>query len=290
MTEIRVEAIHIHPVKSCRRIEVTEAEVVATGLAHDREWQIVDGDGSCMTQRNHADLATIETALEGDDVILSSAGHGSIRLSVADSSPVTIAPLVGRPIEGVDAGDEAAQWLSDLLGVPLRFAAVTAASDRRAPRSLDVFEQPLTFVDLAPVLLANMASLRWLNERAQEPFGIDRFRANVIVDGAEPWVEDTWRDLTLGNVELTAELPWPRCAVPQVDQDSGERRREPALALRAHRWCSEAPSLEGNQRAMMEGNGLFGMACRIGPVGSTVRVGDTLTVHSTRDPLLAPPP
>ena len=46
MSEIRVEAIHIHPVKSCRRIEVDEASVLSTGLAHDREWQIVDADGS----------------------------------------------------------------------------------------------------------------------------------------------------------------------------------------------------------------------------------------------------
>ncbi|HIF65880.1 MAG TPA: hypothetical protein EYQ34_04665, partial [Acidimicrobiia bacterium] len=37
MSEIRVEEIHIHPVKSCRRIEVDEIEIVATGLAHDRE-------------------------------------------------------------------------------------------------------------------------------------------------------------------------------------------------------------------------------------------------------------
>ena len=42
MSEIRVEAIHIHPVKSCRRIEVDEASILSTGLAHDREWQIVD--------------------------------------------------------------------------------------------------------------------------------------------------------------------------------------------------------------------------------------------------------
>ena len=70
MTEIRVEAIHIHPVKSCRRIEVDEAAIVATGLAHDRQWQIVDTEGGCVTQRNHPSLATSETALDGNDVIL----------------------------------------------------------------------------------------------------------------------------------------------------------------------------------------------------------------------------
>ena len=69
MTETRVEAIHIHPVKSCRRIEVDEAAILTTGLAHDREWQIVDDEGGSVTQRNHTSLATIETDLDGDDVI-----------------------------------------------------------------------------------------------------------------------------------------------------------------------------------------------------------------------------
>ena len=290
MSEIRVEEIHIHPVKSCRRIEVDEAKVVATGLAHDREWQIVDAEGSCVTQRKRASLATISTALDGDSVVLSAPEHGSTPLNLDGASPVTVLPLVGRrPVNGVDGGDDAALWISDFLGDSHRFAAVTADSNHHAPSSIDVFEQPLTFVDLAPVLLANSASLAWLQERAAEPFGMDRFRANVIVDAGDAWVEDTWHEMMVGSVAMTAELPWPRCAVPQIDQDTGQRQREPALALRAHRWCSEAPTLDGNLRAMMEGNGMFGMGCRIGPVGATLKVGDALQVRSHQEPILAPP-
>ena len=290
MTEIRVEAIHIHPVKSCRRIEVDEAAIVATGLAHDREWQIVDAEGGCVTQRNHPSLATIETALDGDDVILSASGCGSIPLSAQDASSVTVLPLVGRrPVNCVDGGDEAAAWISDFLGETHRFAAVTEDSKHRAPSSIDVFEQNITFVDLAPVLLANSASLSWLQERAVEPFGMERFRANIIVDAGEAWIEDGWRDLTIGSAKLTAEVPWPRCAVPQIDQESGERHREPAVVLRAHRWCTEAPALDGNLKAMMEGNGLFGMACRVGPAGSTINVGDVVEVQTFQDPILEPP-
>ncbi|MDP7068830.1 MAG: MOSC N-terminal beta barrel domain-containing protein [Acidimicrobiales bacterium] len=291
MSEIRVEAIHIHPVKSCRRIEVDTAEIVATGLAHDREWQIVDGEGNCVTQRNRPELATVETTVDDDDVILSASGRGSVKLSTKDAPPVTVLPLVGRrPVNAVDGGDEAAAWISDFLDGVHRLAAMTPHSKHRAPSSLDVFDQTITFVDLAPVLLANSASLRWLQERAVEPFGIERFRANVIVDAEEAWVEDTWHEMNIGATNVTAELPWPRCAVPQIDQESGERHREPAVALRAHRWCSEAPDLEGNLKAIMEGNGLFGVACRIGPTGSTISVGDLLEVNSFKDPLIAPPP
>ena len=290
MSDVRVEAIHIHPVKSCRRIEVEQADVIATGLKHDREWQIVDENGECVTQRKHKILATVETALDGDTVLLSANGNGSTILSREQAAGVSVQHLVGRrPVRAVDGGGEAANWISELLGERCRFASVTDDSDHRAPSSLDLFEQPIAFVDLAPVLLTNLASLNWLQERALEQFSIDRFRPNVIVDAGEPWIEDTWHDMGIGDAELAGEIPWPRCAVPQIDQHSGERQREPAVVLRAHRWCREAPELEGNVRNMMEGHGVFGMACRIGPVGATIKVGDPLIVHSYREPLLAPP-
>jgi hypothetical protein len=40
---------------------------------------------------------------------------------------------------------------------------------------------------------------------------------------------------------------------------------------------------------MMEGNGMFGMGCRIGPIGATLTVGDVVDVQSYREPILAAP-
>ena len=96
MRDVRVEAIHIHPVKSCRRIEVEQAGVIATGLKHDREWQIVNENGECITQRKHKILATVETALDGDTVLLSANGNGSTILSRQHATEVSVQHLVGR--------------------------------------------------------------------------------------------------------------------------------------------------------------------------------------------------
>ena len=151
MSEIRVEAIHIHPVKSCRRIEVDEASVLSTGLAHDREWQIVDADGVCVTQRNQPSLATVGTALDGDDVILSASGCGSITLSAQDASSVTVLPLVGRrPVNCVDGGDEAEAGVHQETGGRRRPHAqtdgdsdVTAGAATSAPGAEDAVRAKL---------------------------------------------------------------------------------------------------------------------------------------------------
>lgn len=298
---ITVASLHVYPVKGCRGVEVERFTIDETGPRHDRLWQVVDDEASPITQRQCPELATIEVELNDDGGLgLSCDGHGAVEVSApaADAAPVDARSLLGWRIQVGDAGDEVATWLSDLLGRPARLVAQIDETDLRVPPSIDLWGHKISFADAAPILVANQASCDWLAERASEPFGIDRFRANIIVTGAEPWAEDTWASITVGgrdgdddggsSTSLTAELPWPRCAVPQVDQVSGQRHKEPALALKAHRWCTEAPSLPDAYRRMVEGNGLFGVACDA-PAGSTVRVGDEVRVDATRDPVLAPP-
>ena len=63
MTSGTLTAIHLHPVKACRRVEVHEAVVGAGGLVGDREWQIFSDAGEVLTQRSHPMLAKVEPAL-----------------------------------------------------------------------------------------------------------------------------------------------------------------------------------------------------------------------------------
>lgn len=291
--QIVVESLHLYPIKACRGIRVDRMTMGPTGPVGDRRWQVVDAEAAPVTQRTAPALATVEVAVIEGGLRLSAPGHDPIDVadpgSARSSDPVTVRPLVGAPVQAADGGDDAGAWLSDLVEQPVRLAAMTAETDIRLPEVIDLWGHALSFVDAAPVLVANQASLRWLVERAGEPFGMDRFRPNIVVDGAQPWAEDTWAEFTIGEAHFTAGLPWPRCAVPQVDQVTGERHKEPAVVLKAHRWCDSAPGLRDTLRPMVEGNALFAVACDTGPVGAEVAVGDEVTVAATADPLLAPP-
>lgn len=69
------------------------------------------------------------------------------------------------------------------------------------------------------VSLINLATVR----RIGEEWGVDidpmRFRANLYIDGAEPWAEASWldRELTIGSVRLKAVMRTPRCAATGVN-------------------------------------------------------------------------
>jgi uncharacterized protein YcbX len=280
-----VTAIHLHPVKACHRVEVGQATLGPRGFVGDREWQITSADGRPLTQRQNPLLATIQPRLVTDGIELAAPGMDPIHVSRPPGADTEVRAALGERVQVGDCGDDVAGWLGQVLDVQCRLVAIAAGYRRR----VKIFDQEAAFGDAAPVVVANEASWRDLAARAREPFGIERFRPNVVVDAGEPWVEDTWLSFSVGVATLRTAMPWPRCAVPQVDQETGERHREPALALRAHRWCHEAPGYSDLLRPYLEGSPLFAIGCSAGPAGAIVSIGDPVVVHETMEPLIPAP-
>jgi uncharacterized protein len=282
-----VTDLHVYPVKSCRGTRVDEAEMATTGLDGDRMFQVVDPDGNPITQRQRPAMATIRPTLISGGLRLEADGASPIEIERPTTNDANANSLIGVAVEVADAGEAAAGWLTDLLGQPCRLVALTDDSDCYLP--FGELRTPLSWADAAPVLIANTASLDWLVARSTETFTMDRFRPNITVDAGAAWVEDTWSEFTVGDASALLPLPWPRCAVPQVDQTTGERHKEPARVLKQHRWCETAEIEDPTIKAMLEGNGLFGLACALGPAGTTIRVGEEIAVSATAAPILAAP-
>jgi uncharacterized protein YcbX len=270
--------IHVYPVKSCRGIALDRVEVTSRGPAGDRMFQVIDADARPITQRQAPRLATVQPTLVDGGLRLEADGRPAIEIASPSANDTTAMSLLGASVEAADAGAGAAGWFSELLGAPVRLVAITDGSEHRVP--FPDADMQVGWADGASVLVVNSASLEWLNDRADEPFGMDRFRPNFTVD-ADAWVEDTWRDLSVGPARLGVGLAWPRCAIPQIDQVDGSRHRQPARVLKAHRWCSDASSAHPALRPILEGNALFGIACSVSEPSATVTIGDDVIVHRT---------
>jgi GntR family transcriptional regulator/MocR family aminotransferase len=85
------------------------------------------------------------------------------------------------------------------------------------------------------ISLINLATIRSLE--AQWGYAIDplRFRANVYVDGAEPWEEFDWigADIRLGDAIFHVDRRNGRCAATNVDPATGRRDLDIPASLRA---------------------------------------------------------
>lgn len=264
-----VSALHLYPIKGCRGIAVNSAEVDALGLVGDRRFLITDPTGKFLTQRSHPVMALIGTALTPDDLTLTFKDRAPLAVRRApdpDAPLLTVEVWSSTGLRAEDCGDEAASWLSAILGSPVRLARIGSAFHRPVKPSKAQPGDVVNFADGYPLLIAGTASLGDLNDRliaqGEAPIPMDRFRPNVVVEGAAPFAEDTWPRIRIGNVVLRAAGDCVRCIVITTDQETTERGPEPLRTLAAY-------------RRQAGGNGvIFGQNLIHESKTGTLRVGD----------------
>lgn len=73
--------------------------------------------------------------------------------------------------------------------------------------------------------IINLASVREFEQRIGRSVDPLRFRANVYLDGLEPWEERGWlgREVTIGGVTLRGVEETSRCAATEVDPATARR-------------------------------------------------------------------
>jgi uncharacterized protein YcbX len=145
------------------------------------------------------------------------------------------------------------------------FAAYMKAELRGPPKV--VFAPGHSFSDVAIKCLhiVNLASVRDLARVVGRPVDPLRFRANVYIDGIEPWAELGWvgRELALGAVRTSVVDLTARCDATNVDPQTGARDMGlPTLLQRT--W----------------GHGDFGVYAKI-VGGGALAVGDGVVVSGT---------
>ncbi|MBD2102296.1 MOSC domain-containing protein [Leptolyngbya sp. FACHB-261] len=236
MSQPLLSAIYVYPVKSCAGIELDAAHLDTWGLRYDRNWLIVDEKGSFLTQRAFPRLALIKTALEPDSLRLTSPGMPEFSVPLAPIASERLSVTVwDDQCQAVDQGSAAAEWLSTFLETPCRLVRIGEGYDR--PVEPDYISEPaqVSFADAYPLLVISEASLRDLNARLEIPLPMNRFRPNLVVFGCEPYAEDGWRAVRIGNATFRGVKLCERCAITTTDQATAERGKEPLVTLATYR-------------------------------------------------------
>ena len=261
-----VSALFVYPVKGCRGIALDRAEVEVRGIRHDRRWLIVDEARRFVSQREEPRLALVDVAVdqERESLTVSAPGAGRLELALAPRGGQRVKVQIWRDeVDGLDAGQEAARWVSGLLGAPASIVFMPDATVRPVRPDFAQEGDHVSFADAFPVLVATTASLRDLNARLDRPLPMDRFRPNVVVDGCAPWEEDAWQRARLGQVTVRTPKGCDRCVVTTIDQRTAETGVEPLRTLATFR--------------KRDGKVYFGVNA-IPDARGTMAVGDAVTV------------
>jgi uncharacterized protein YcbX/ferredoxin-NADP reductase len=264
---MRVHSLYEHPLKSGRGDQVESAVVRSEGLARDRRFLVHTTDGTFVSGRSHPRLVLIRPRWDGSVLTLSAPGCPDISLSPREDVSASVAVWRDR-FSAWDQGEEPARWLSDFLGDEVRLAWL-GDSARRLRWDRD---RRVTFADAAPLLLISTASLAELSARVGEPLAMRRFRPNLVIEGSEPFAEDGWRRIRVGEIELLNADGCGRCEFTTIDPETGERHPlgEPVTTLETFRRTDTGIYFGMNAVPLNEG---------------VLRVGDPVEVLETRRPL-----
>lgn len=235
---IKVSELNFYPIKSCAGTALSTARVATRGIAHDREWLVVDESNNFITQRELAKMCLIkpEIAPDGSELKLSAPDAEIISVPVTDKCGQRRVTVWSKSCKADDQGDVAAEWLSNYLGVSCRLVRMSddfkrQVDQRYAKRKTD----QVGFADDFPLLLISEESLQDLNSRIDEALPMNRFRPNIVVKGCEPFDEDKWNTVKIGNVLFDVVKPCARCVITTVDQLTADKGAEPLKALAKYR-------------------------------------------------------
>lgn len=246
---MRVQALHLHPVKSTAIRPVPRARVERAGLAGDRRWMVVDRDRVLVSARElHPLLSVVADVPESGSTSalrLSAPGRPSLDVDVPDD-PAHPVRLHRHHLLAVPAAESASRWVRETLG---RDDLTLVWCDDPTRRPLNpAHSDPgdhTAFADGYPVTLNALASLRrlndWMAEAAVErgeapaPLPVHRFRPNVVIDGEDPFAEDAWSHVTIGTVDFRVAKRIDRCVMTTIDPATLQTAPEPIRTLARHR-------------------------------------------------------
>lgn len=231
---MRVGALYHYPLKSGRGIAAERLRLTALGVEHDRCWMVVDAKGRFLTQRRLPRMALI--AAEPSDVGLRLSAPGMPTLLVQNGERTLPVRVWGFEGPARDAGDGAAAWLSEYLGMTCRLVGIGPEFQRPVETGSG---RRIAFADGYPLLLISQAALDGLNERLAVPVDMRRFRPNIVIDGCPAHAEDGWQRIRMGALRFRLAAPCARCTIPEVDPDSGERGAELTPTLSRYRRFSD---------------------------------------------------
>ncbi|WP_433475793.1 MOSC domain-containing protein [Spirillospora sp. CA-142024] len=221
--------LNAYPLKSGGGTALRSAELTARGLPFDREFMLVTPEGRFLSQRDFARMALMRPSYDGEILTVDAPGALSLVHKAVDDGEVRDVTVQRKECQGVDQGDEAAAWFSDLLGHDCRLVRFTG----HRPTSRGGGE--VMFADGYPLLVISAESLTDLNGRLDEPLPMNRFRPSLVIEGLGPYGEDGVRLLRIGEAVIEMVKPCSRCVVTTTDQRTGERGREPLRTLASYR-------------------------------------------------------
>lgn len=214
-----IACLWIYPVKSLGGVAVPLAAITPEGsLAGDREWVVVDDADRMVWQGQLPRMALLRVARGLGWLTIARPDGAALTLDAGHDGARRLVTQYRRVLEGVDAGDSAAAFLSDWLGRPCRLVRLGALAYRWPKAN--------------PLHVLSDLSLGALNDRLAAtggaPIAVERFRPNVLLTGlGAAFEEESMPMVDFGPAVIVMHWPCKRCQLPNISLEDAAVGVEP---------------------------------------------------------------
>lgn len=316
----KVSGVFVYPVKSLHAVSVKKAKIDSLGLEGDRRLMLVrpspppmigtfgpnDATHRFFTQRQCPSLVTIDASLpvaadESGNIVVRLTSrmlpNKQVSIDISDNALKSDATryragIWGDVVKVADAGDEAAEFVRDVLTrchepfddvrvVTMVPDTVREADGKYVPLAAMTnlgLTPRVALSDGFPILIACESSLTELNmrlkARGKDPVPMSRFRPNIVIQNTKPFEEDTWKVVKVGSLILHVVKGCPRCKQSCTDQETGKTSEEPLETLAEFRALGHnKEDVYFAQNALFQGS------------GGVINVGDAVKILTRGDPV-----
>ncbi|XP_023645063.1 molybdenum cofactor sulfurase isoform X2 [Capsella rubella] len=253
-----LKSITIYPIKSCAGFSVMHWPLCRTGLLHDREWVVQGLTGEILTQKKVPEMSLIRTFIDLEEGILSVESS-----RCKDKLHIKIKSDLYNPrsnefdshaniLENHNEESRINCWFTNAIGRQCKLLRYSSSSSKhclnrnKSPGLCRDLESNINFANEAQFLLISEESVADLNrrieanenyKRAHEKLNPYRFRPNLVISGGEPYAEDKWRTVKIGDNHFTSLGGCNRCQMINISNEAGlvKKSNEPLTTLASYR-------------------------------------------------------
>jgi len=227
---------------------------------------LVQPDGTFITARKVPKMVLLEPQFRGEELYV---GHlhkaiDPLHIPLMPHSHETlIVQIWDDEVPAHEVSEEANNWFSEQLGITCKLVYMADDNHRQTDARYANEGEWVSFADGFPYLIIGQESLNGLNARLDTPMEMSRFRPNLVFEGGQAHIEDTWKQVQVGEAVFEVAKPCARCSLTTVDPQTAHPGKEPLKTLSTYR----------TQRNKV----MFGMNMLLRK-GASLKVGDKMEV------------
>ncbi|AAG10824.1 Similar to molybdopterin cofactor sulfurase [Arabidopsis thaliana] len=235
-----LKSITVYPIKSCAGFSVIRWPLCRTGLLHDREWMVQGLTGEILTQKKVPEMSLIKTFIDLEEGLLSVESSRCedklhIRIKSDSYNPRNDEfDSHANILENRNEETRINRWFTNAIGRQcklLRYSSSTSKdclNRNKSPGLCRDLESNINFANEAQFLLISEESVADLNrrleakdedyKRAHEKLNPHRFRPNLVISGGEPYGEDKWKTVKIGDNHFTGKILFGTLLRYEIDE------------------------------------------------------------------------